>query len=60
MVQVALLIVGIAMVCLAFMRGEADAVLAKAIRLCLSVSNWIKRKHCVAYFYLRFRGFIRR
>ena len=30
MVQVALLIVGIAMV-----RGEANAVLAKAIRLCL-------------------------
>ena len=31
--QVALLIVGVAMV--GFMRGEADAVLAKAIRLCL-------------------------
>ena len=35
MVQVALLIVGIAMVCFGVMRGEADAVLAKAIRLCL-------------------------
>ena len=34
-VQVALLIVGIAMVCFGAMRGEADAVLAKAIRLCL-------------------------
>ena len=33
MVQVALLIVGIAMVCFGVMRGEADAVLAKAIRL---------------------------
>ncbi len=35
MVQVALLIVGIAMVCFGVMLGEADAVLAKAIRLCL-------------------------
>lgn len=34
-VQVALLIVGIAMVCFGVMSGEADAVLAKAIRLCL-------------------------
>lgn len=34
-VQVALLIVGIAMVCFGVMHGEADAVLAKAIRLCL-------------------------
>lgn len=34
-VQVALLIVGIAMVCFGVMRGEADGVLAKAIRLCL-------------------------
>lgn len=34
-VQVALLIVGIAMVCFGVMRGEADVVLAKAIRLCL-------------------------
>lgn len=34
-VQVALLIVGIAVVCFGVMRGEADAVLAKAIRLCL-------------------------
>lgn len=34
-VQVALLIVGIAMVCFGVMRGEADDVLAKAIRLCL-------------------------
>lgn len=34
-VQVALLIVGIAMVCFGVMRGEADSVLAKAIRLCL-------------------------
>ena len=33
--QVALLIVGITMVCFGVMRGEADAVLAKAIRLCL-------------------------
>lgn len=33
--QVALLIVGVAMVCFGVMRGEADAVLAKAIRLCL-------------------------
>ena len=33
--QVALLIAGIAMVCFGVMRGEADAVLAKAIRLCL-------------------------
>lgn len=33
--QFALLIVGIAMVCFGVMRGEADAVLAKAIRLCL-------------------------
>ena len=32
---VALLIVGIAMVCFGVMRGEADAILAKAIRLCL-------------------------
>ena len=35
MVQVALLIVGIAVVCFGVMRGEGDAVLAKAIRLCL-------------------------
>ena len=34
-VQVALLIVGITMVCFGVMCGEADAVLAKAIRLCL-------------------------
>ena len=33
--QVALLIVGVAMVGFGVMRGEADAVLAKAIRLCL-------------------------
>ena len=33
--QVALLIVGVAMVCFGVMRGEADAVQAKAIRLCL-------------------------
>ena len=33
--QVALLIVGMAMVCFGVMRGEADAVLAKAIRLCV-------------------------
>ena len=33
--QVALLIVGIAMVSFGVMRGEAEAVLAKAIRLCL-------------------------
>ena len=34
-VQIALLIVGIAMVCFGVMRGEAAAALAKAIRLCL-------------------------
>ena len=34
-VQVALLIGGIAMVCFGVIRGEAVAVLAKAIRLCL-------------------------
>ncbi len=34
-VQVALLAIGVAMVCFGAMRGEADAVLAKAIRLCL-------------------------
>ena len=33
--QVALLAAGVAMVCFGAMRGEADAVLAKAIRLCL-------------------------
>lgn len=33
--QSALLVVGITMVCFGAMRGEADAVLAKAIRLCL-------------------------
>ena len=33
--QVALLIVGIAMACFGIMRGGAEAVLAKAIRLCL-------------------------
>ena len=33
--QVALLIVGVAMVGFGIMRGEADDVLAKAIRLCL-------------------------
>ena len=33
--QVALLIVGVAMVGFGIMRGEADAGLAKAIRLCL-------------------------
>ena len=33
--QVALLIAGIAMVSFGVMRGEAEAVLAKAIRLCL-------------------------
>ena len=33
--QVALLIGGIAMVSFGAVRGEADAVLAKAIRLCL-------------------------
>lgn len=30
-----LLIVGVAMLCLGAMRGEADTVLSKAIRLCL-------------------------
>ena len=34
--QVALLIVGVAMVGFGVMRGEADAVLTKAIRLCLN------------------------
>ena len=34
-VQVALLIAGIAMVSFGAVRGEAEAVLAKAIRLCL-------------------------
>ena len=33
--QLALLVIGITMVCFGAMRGEADAVLAKAIRLCL-------------------------
>ncbi|WP_449138379.1 CD1871A family CXXC motif-containing protein [Slackia sp.] len=33
--QVALLIAGIAMVSFGAVRGEAEAVLAKAIRLCL-------------------------
>lgn len=33
--QVALVAAGVAMVYLGAMRGEADAVLAKAIRLCL-------------------------
>ena len=33
--QVALLVAGVAMVCFGAMRGETDAVLAKAIRLCL-------------------------
>ena len=33
--QVDLLIVGMAMVSVGVLRGEADAVLAKAIRLCL-------------------------
>ena len=33
--QVALVAAGVAMVCLGAMRGEADTVLAKAIRLCL-------------------------
>ena len=34
-VQIALLVVGVAMVCFGALRGEAAAVLAKAIRLCL-------------------------
>ena len=33
--QVALLIVGVALLCFGTMRGEADLVLGKAIRLCL-------------------------
>lgn len=33
--QLTLLVIGITMVCFGVMRGEADAVLAKAIRLCL-------------------------
>ena len=34
-VQIALLVVGVAMVFFGALRGEAAAVLAKAIRLCL-------------------------
>ena len=34
-VQVALLLVGVAMLCYGVWRGEADTVLNKAIRLCL-------------------------
>ena len=34
-VQVALLLVGVAMLCYGVWRGEADTVLSKAIRLCL-------------------------
>ena len=50
-VQVALLIVGIAMVCFGVMRGEADAVLAKAIRLCLEcIGIGKKKKHRIASF----------
>ena len=33
--QVALLICGTAMLCYGILRGEADTVLSKAIRLCL-------------------------
>ena len=33
--QVALVAVGVAMVCFGAMRGEAELVLGKAIRLCL-------------------------
>ena len=33
--QVALLLVGVAMLCYGVWRGEADTVLSKAIRLCL-------------------------
>mgnify|MGYP004533097119 CR=1 FL=1 len=33
--QVALLIAGVALLCFGIMRGEADLVLGKAIRLCL-------------------------
>ena len=33
--QVALLIAGVALLCFGVMRGEADLVLGKAIRLCL-------------------------
>ena len=34
-IQVLFLIAGAAMLCFGIMRGEADAVLSKAIRLCL-------------------------
>ena len=34
-IQVALLICGAAMLCYGILRGEADTVLSKAIRLCL-------------------------
>lgn len=33
--QVALLVAGVALLCFGVMRGEADLVLGKAIRLCL-------------------------
>ena len=35
LLQGALLIAGIVMLCVGVMRGEADTVLSKAIRLCL-------------------------
>lgn len=56
--QVALLIVGVAMVGFGIMRGEADAVLAKAIRLCLGVSELDKRKNTASHLLARFRGLI--
>ena len=36
-IQCVMLLAGAAMVCVGAMRGEADTVLAKAIRLCWSV-----------------------
>ena len=35
MLQVSLLVCGVAMLCYGALRGEADTVLSKAIRLCL-------------------------
>lgn len=57
-VQVALLIVGIAMVCFGVMRGEADAVLAKRLGCAWSVSELDKRENTASHVLARFRGFI--
>ena len=49
--QVALLAAGVAMVCFGAIRGEADAVLAKAIRLCLEcIGIGEKKKPRIAVF----------